>query len=137
MKNKKDYSSIFMLVLIGAFIILIFIKPEIVVTVFKRPLVTVDTLPINEPISVEECKENRGILIQPNQECPVNYISWGYGKIGENYLTCCIRDMCMQGQLEGLYETFYNEQSKRFEKKCICPSPTSFSVKRGCVVTYQ
>lgn len=137
MKRKIDNMTILMIALVLIFIVLIIIKPGLVVTVFTRPLVTVNTLPVNEPISVDECKKNGGILILPEQDCSTGYINWGYGMINGEYRVCCIPDRCKTGLVEGKYITSYNEALKRFERRCVCPAPKVYLIKTGCTQPYQ
>ena len=139
MKKKKfkfDTSTIFVVLLSTFIIFMILINPDII-SLIKKPFTTVSIFPVQEPISANDCKKLGGILILPEQDCSKEWISWGYGIVNGEKRQCCIIDKCSLGQYKGKYQTLYNEQTQRFERKCICPSPSEFTILEGCKIPYK
>lgn len=138
MKKKKiEPQTIVMVLMIIVFVILLLVKPGLVTVVFKKSFVIINTLPVAEPEKAEDCRKLGGILILPEQDCAEDYISWGYGLINGEPRQCCIKDMCFLGSLKGEHATVYVSENKRFERRCVCPSPSSFNVQQGCIIAYR
>ena len=136
-KKKKtvDSSTIVMILLSIIITIAIIMNPDIISIIFKKPFVTVQTLPTTEPLDTDSCRKLNGLLINPDQDCIKGYINWGYGLIGTEKRVCCIPDLC--AVTGGKYETLYTESNKRFERRCVCPYPSIYMLMSGCTIQYQ
>ena len=133
-KFKVDNHTLFIIILCIVFIIVLIFNPNFIAVV-KKPFTTVQILPINEPITSEECRNIKGILVNPDQNCPAYYINWGYGFTNGERLACCVPDLCTT--TKGKYVTTFNEANKRFERKCVCNVPALYNIKTGCTIPYQ
>ena len=133
-KFKIDTSTIFMLVISIIIVIALIIKPDLI-SIMKKPFTTVSILPVPEPISTEECKKLGGIMILPEQDCSKDYISWGYGIINGEKRQCCVPDYCESSG--GKKVTSYINETKKFERSCVCPVPKVYKTQSGCTQEYK
>lgn len=96
------------------------------------PFITYYELPEPEPKEVQKCHDLNGICIDINIGCDLkSYFEYGVCKEQQ---ICCIPDRCTPTKGRWAFEKV---GPSSFSRKCLCPRPLEYDVKKGCSVVYE